>query len=58
MRQIAGIAKQQSQHEFPQTVYVVAITIYGIWPQVSKQTYMYSHACAQCTPARVGLAQV
>ena len=27
--------------------------IYGIWPQASKHT----HACAQCSPASVGLAQ-
>ena len=59
VRQIAGIAEQQSWHEFPQTVYMVAITsykIYGIWPQANKQTY--THACAQCSPASVGLAQV
>ena len=46
VKQIAGIAEQQSQHEFPQIVYVVAYKIYGIWPQLSKQTNINTRMCA------------
>ena len=31
--------------------------IFGIWPQTDRQTYIHTHARAQCSYASVGLAQ-
>ena len=59
VKQIAGIAEQQSWHEFNSLKQFTWLQLQNLqYMATSKQASNHAHACVQCSPASVGLAQV